>query len=290
MSRIEKALELAAQLRNGAPLTAAAGNEATSFPSGPGAPQEEAPRNVERQLRQARTTVCVNGKHPLITTLTDPHSGVSEQYRKLKSRLVHLTGGDHRRNLLMVTSAVTGDGKSLTATNLGISMAQELDRSVLLVDADLRRPSLHHLLGFSQEVGLAECLVNGVDLGDAVVRTDIDKLSVLTAGKETAKPQELFDTQKLQRMLEEIRHRYRDSYVIIDTPPLLPFAEPRALAHLVDGIILVIREGVTSRDSVSESLEILKECPVLGMVLNESNGDNQECGRYGEYYRRGSNH
>ena len=268
MSRIEKALELAAQMRNGASLSAVA--------------ERETP--VSRQ--GVSRTITINPENRLMAALKEPHSAVSEQYRKLKSRLVHLTKGDRFRNLLMVTSAMTGEGKSLTATNLAISMAQEYDLTVLLVDADLRRPSIHRYLGFEQSIGLSDCLLDGIDIGDAIIKTDLGKLSVLPAGREVEKPLELFASKKMHEVIMEIKHRYNDRYVIIDTPPLLPFAETRSLAHIVDGVVFVIQEGVTAQKSVSEAMEILKGCPVLGMVLNASTAVNPEYSNYGEYYDR----
>src|SRR6185369_15144622 len=143
-------------------------------------------------------------------------------------------------------------GKSLTAANLAISMAQEYDLTVLLIDADLRRPSIHTYLGFEQSIGLSDCLQDGIDIGEAIIKTDISKLSVISAGREVAKPLELFASKKMQELMAEIKHRYNDRYVIIDTPPLLPFAETRSLAQIVDGIVFVIHEAVTPQESVLE--------------------------------------
>jgi len=232
MSRIEKALEKAAQMRNCEPAT-----HVVEKP-----PREEAPPPRQGMTR----TITINAENRLLTTIKDPHSAVSEQYRKLKSALVRLTNEDRFRNLLMVTSAIAGEGKSLTATNLAISMAQEYDLTVLLIDADLRRPSIHEYLGFEQTIGLSDCLQDGINIGDAIIKTDIDKLSVISAGREVAKPLELFASKKMQDLMAEIKHRYNDRYVIIDTPPLLPFAETRSLARIVDGVVFVIHEGVTA--------------------------------------------
>ena len=237
--------------------------------------------------RQVATrTITINADNRLLTTIKEPHSAVSEQYRKLKSALVRLTNEDRFRNLLMVTSAIAGEGKSLTAANLAISMAQEYDLTVLLIDADLRRPSIHEFLGFEQTIGLSDCLQDGINIGDAIIKTDIDKLSVISAGREVAKPLELFASKKMQELMAEIKHRYNDRYVIIDTPPLLPFAETRSLAHIVDGVVFVIHEGVTPQESVLEAKEILKGCPVLGVVLNDSTGLDPENSHYSRYYTR----
>ena len=272
MSRIEKALEKAAQMRNDAPVAVV----------------EEKPQKVVTPvIRQSPSrTITIDPANPLLVTITEPHSAISEQYRKLKSSLVRLTNEDRFRNLLMVTSAISGEGKSLTAANLAISMAQEYDLTVLLIDADLRRPSIHSYLGFEQSIGLSDCLQDGIDIGEAIIKTDISKLSVISAGREVAKPLELFASKKMQELMAEIKNRYNDRYVIIDTPPLLPFAETRSLAHLVDGIVFVIHEGITPHESVLEAREVLKGCSVLGVVLNDSTALNTENSHYSRYYTR----
>ena len=244
-------------------------------------PQSEAAPLI-RQV--ASRTITINSDNRLLATISEPHSAVSEQYRKLKSALVRLTNEDRFRNLLMVTSAIAGEGKSLTAANLAISMAQEYDLTVLLIDADLRRPSIHTYLGFEQTIGLSDCLQDGIDIGDAIIKTNISKLSVISAGREVENPLELFASKKMQELMAEIKHRYKDRYVIIDTPPLLPFAETRSLARIVDGVVFVIQEGVTPQESVIEAKEVLKGCPILGVVLNASTALNTENFQYSSYY------
>lgn len=272
MSRIEKALEKAAQMRNEAPA----------------APVEEKPRSQAAPLKKLglSRTISINSDNRLLPTISEPHSMVSEQYRKLKSSLVRLTNEDKFRNLLMVTSAIPGEGKSITAANLAISMAQEYDLTVLLIDADLRRPSIHTYLGFEQTIGLSDCLQDGIDIGDAIIKTDLGKLSVISAGREVEKPLELFASKKMQDLMAEIKHRYNDRYVIIDTPPLLPFAETRSLAQIVDGVIFVIHEGVTPQASVQDARDVLKGCPILGVVLNDSTSADTESSHYSRYYQR----
>lgn len=272
MSRIEKALEKAAQLRTAVPAASVA---------------EKPPVDVVPVVKQgASRTIKIDCDNRFLTAIFDPNSAASEQYRKLKSTLVRLTNEDRFRNLLMVTSAIAGEGKSLTAANLAISMAQEYDLTVLLIDADLRRPRIHSYLGFEQTIGLSDCLQDGIDIGEAIIKTDISKLSVISAGREVAKPLELFASKKMQEMMAEIKNRYNDRYVIIDTPPLLPFAETRSLAHIVDGVVFVIHEGFTPQENVIEAREVLKGCPVLGVVLNDSTAVDTEIAHYGNYYKR----
>jgi len=279
MSRIEKALEKAAQMR--------AGEQPAIMEQKPAVTAR--PLSSEQQsVRHSSSspTVPISSSNRMLTTISDPYSAVSEQYRKLKSTLVRMTNEDRFRNLIMVTSAVAGEGKSMTAANLAISMAQEFDLTVLLIDADLRRPSIHSYLGFEPNLGLSDCLQDGVDIGDAIIKTNIGKLSIIPAGKEVANPLELFTSKKMQDLMAELKHRYNDRYIIIDTPPLLPFAETRSLGHLVDGIVFVIQEGLAPKESIQEAIETLKGCPILGVLLNNSTTVSEESHHYGSYYNR----
>ena len=261
MSRIEKALEKAAQLRS---------------------TTTDMTEQIVVDTDYISRVLDINPGNRLLTTITEPHSLVSEQYRKLKTSLVKLTQKDEFHNILMVTSTVSQEGKSLTALNLAISLAQEFDHTVLLIDADLRRPSIHHYLEFEPTIGLSECLMDGIDIGEAIIRTGIGKLSVIPAGKEIPNPLELFSSRKMQELVKELKHRYYDRYVIFDTPPLLPYAETRSLGHLVDGIVFVIKEGEASQESILEAIDAVKGCRILGVVFNQSSA-NAEDGGYGEY-------
>ena len=253
MSRIEKALEKAAQIRND--TTAAT---------------EQLTMNSAYSSQAVSRVLDIKPGNSLLTTISEPHSPVSEQYRKLKTNLVKQTKKDEFHNILMVTSTLPREGKSLTALNLAISLAQDFDHTVLLIDADLRSPSIHRYLEFEPTIGLSDCLKNGTDIGEAIIRTGIGKLSVIPAGKAMPNPLELISSRKMQDLIREMKHRYRDRYVIFDTPPLLPFAESRSLGHMMDGIVFVIKEGEASQENIREALDSVKGCRILGVVFNES--------------------
>ena len=279
MSRIEKALEKAAQMRSGEQPVV----REQIVPI-----EASMPRSVPHYAHQAITStiVPISTTNLMLTTIIEPYSSVSEQYRKLKSALVRMTNKDTFRNLIMIASAVAGEGKSMTAINLAISMAQEFDRTVLLIDADLRRPSIHRYLEFEPTLGISDCLQDGVDVGDVIIKTNIGKLSIIPAGKEVDNPLELFSSNKMHDLMEELKHRYNDRYIIIDTPPILPFAETRLLGHLVDGIVFVIQEGLAPKESIQEAIESLKGCSILGVLLNNSTTVSTETHRYSTYYSR----
>jgi len=258
MSRIEKAMEMALQLRRKAESHTGTPRRVLPVPHPPAV------------LPAAGQKSIINSSSPLLVTLTAPDSPISEEFRKLKSLLIKMTSGDDFKNTLMVTSSVPGEGKSLTALNLAISLAQDYDHTVLLVDADLRRPSIHRYLGLERRKGLAECLMGEADLSEAIIPTGVGKLSVITVGNQPPNPVELFSSNRMKSLLEELRLRYPDRYVIFDTPPLLPFAETRALAHLVDGVVFVVKEQLATQENVKDSLEALKGCTLLGLVYNDA--------------------
>jgi protein-tyrosine kinase len=225
-------------------------------------------------------------KNAMIVTLTEPESPAAEEYRKLKAMVIKLTQEDAKRTAIMVTSSNSGEGKSLTSINLAISLAQEVTHSVLLIDADLRRPSIAEYLGITAETGLAECLRDGVNVSSAIIDTCVPKLSILPAGRSVTNPVELLSSPQMKSLLPELKRLYPERYIIIDTPPTLPFAESQILSLLVDGVLFVVKEGETTVQDLQDSLDILKGTRILGISFNNvdvrAQGMNN---RYRQYYR-----
>lgn len=274
MSRIEVAMEKAARLRQEREREQPAEAPAPVTASQPQKEQWTSGASL-RYGKLAPTD-------PFLVNLHDPHSPTAEEYRKLKSALVKMTTGEVFRNCIMVTSSLPCEGKSLTALNLALTLAQELDHTVLLVDADLRRPSLHSYLNLEQGVGFSDVLTGKAQLGETIIATGIGKLSVIRAGGRVENPTELFSSQHNKTVITELKSRYPDRYIIFDTPPVLPFAEARSLAHLVDGVLFVVMERLASQANIAEAVESLKGCPVLGTVYNAATVDNKD-GRYSAY-------
>lgn len=206
--------------------------------------------------------------HNRLVTLTSPQSAVTEQYKKLRTRILQLTK-EKSQNTLMITSAIAGEGKTLTSFNLAVTVTQGLQETVLLVDCDLRKPSIHKLLGIKPTYGLSDYLTKNVDLSKLLVKTDISKLTLLLAGDPLLSPSELLASEKMQNLVKEIKNRYRDRYIIFDSPPLLPTIDPSILGKQVDGVILVIQAGRTAREDVVNALKLLDGMNVLGVVLND---------------------
>jgi protein-tyrosine kinase len=269
MSRIEEALEKATKMREEKSPT----EQTVKSRSMTGEP--EIPK-VEESLRI---------ENPYLVAATQPQSPISEEYRKLKSLLLKLTKVDNFLNTLMVTSSIKGEGKSLTAMNLAITLAEEYDHTVLMVDADLRQPSMHKYLDIEPKVGLSDCLMNGADVSDALIKTGIGKLVFLPSGSEIPNPAELLASNRMKDLIRELKKRYSDRYVIFDTPPILPFAEAHSIGSLVDGILLVAREGFTSLDNLKETIHLLKGANILGIVYNGVEIDRFDGHYYYHYYK-----
>lgn len=219
-----------------------------------------------------------------------PGSLIAEEFRVLKRPLLANVIGSAapiaNANLIMVTSSLPGEGKSFTAVNLAMSIAMELDRTVLLVDADVARPSLPRVLGLSEERGLLDVLQDrSLKLSDVLLRTNVDKLTVLTAGTPDANATELLASEAMGQLLNDIARRYSDRIIIFDSPPLLITTEARVLATRMGQIMFVVRAEETPQSAIKEALATIEACPVKLMVLNQAR--NVENVAYGYEYGYG---
>lgn len=271
MSRIEEALEKANKLRG------VHNSEATT--------EKTASAPVDDIFK---TEAPISVDNPYLVTVTEPDSPAAEEYRKLKSMVVNITKRGNFQNTLMVTSTIGGEGKSLTALNLAITLSQEYDHTVLLADADLRQPSIHSYLGMDPQKGLSDCLCNGKDIGSVLVKTGIGKLVVLPSGSRVSNPVELLSSNKMKELVKELKHRYADRYIIIDTPPILPFAEAHAIGSVVDGVIFVVKERHASLNNIKDALGMLKHANILGVVYNDVDIERYD-NYYQYYYHRSGN-
>ena len=200
---------------------------------------------------------------------------IAEEFRVIKRPLKGNTTSAavpiKNANLIMVTSSLPGEGKSFTALNLALSIALEMDRTVLLVDADVARPSLPRLLGIQEQKGLLDILQDkSLDMSDVMLRTNIDKLSILTAGTANVHATELLASDSMGRLLNEIAKRYSDRIVIFDSPPLLVTTEARVLATRLGQIVFVVRAEETPQNAVTEALSTIEACPVKLLILNQA--------------------
>jgi receptor protein-tyrosine kinase len=186
-------------------------------------------------------------------------------------------------NLVLVTSALPGEGKTFCAINLAISIALEMDRTVLLVDADVAKPGVLNTLGLEAKKGLMDALLDRqIDVADVLCWTDIDKLTRLPAGSSHQHATELLASDTMRGLLEEMAGRHRDRIVIFDSPPLLGASEAGVLAGQMGQIIVVVEAGRTSEAALKDALSRIDSSRVTGLLLNK--GDNLRLGYgYGGY-------
>jgi len=178
-----------------------------------------------------------------------------------------------RPNLIMVTSSLPGEGKTFVALNLAMSIAAELNHTVLLVDADPSRSSLLTRMGLPAGQGLIDKLLHPeIDLSDLILATNVAKLALLPVGTPSAQATELFASASMDLLLEEMAHRYRDRVILLDAPPLLPSAEARALSLHAGQILFVVQAGRTHQGTVQQSLAMLQDHPMVFTLLNQSRG------------------
>lgn len=212
--------------------------------------------------------------------IVDPDTGatnqIAEEFRHIKRPLLmHALGQGasqvHNANLIMVTSSLANEGKTFTSINLAMSMAMEMDKTVLLVDADVARPQIANRFGLKERKGLTDVLLDpDIDLRDVLIRTDFHNLVILPSGRRHPRSTELLASQSMHRLTEELSTRYADRIVIFDSPPMLLTSEARVLAELMGQIVLVVEESVTPRPMVKEALGMLQKNEIVGLVLNKS--------------------
>jgi len=216
-----------------------------------------------------------------------PTSRIADEFRVIKRPII---GNAHGRagakvkngNLVMVTSALASEGKTFTAVNLAMSVAMEYDNTVLLVDGDVANPAMPKLLGVPSSPGLLDLLTDGkIDVSDALVKTNIDKLTVLPAGARHRRATELLASEQMVVLLRDLATRYSDRIIIFDSPPLLPTTEARVLATHMGQIVMVVAADSTSQNAVNQALATIESCEVVMMMLNKAT--RTDVGAYGYY-------
>ncbi len=228
-----------------------------------------------------------------LVTPSAPRSQVADEFRVVKRPLINnvktkASNVPAHANLVMVTSAVAGEGKSFTAINLAMSIAAELDHTVILVDADLARPSLPRMLGVDEGPGLLDVLDGSAKIPDVLLRTNVDKLKFLRSGTPHAKATELLASRAMQQVLTELSERYSDRIIVFDSPPLLLTTEARALAMYMGQIVFVVRAGKTLQSAVEHALSTIEACPIRMLLLNQARPQKQGAdGGYGLGYGYG---
>lgn len=196
-----------------------------------------------------------------------PDTSEAEPYKLLRAQVLQRTQ-DRNCNTVMVTSALPGEGKTLTAINLGLTFARHFNRTALLVDCDLRKPSIHRYLGLPGEKGLVDCLLDDANISDLIMWPGIEKFTVLSGGRSFGESAELLGSPRMKEVLADLKGRYPDRYVILDLPPILTGADALIFAPLVDAIVVVVQSGRTPAEDLRKALEHMPKEKVLGVVLN----------------------
>jgi capsular exopolysaccharide synthesis family protein len=201
-----------------------------------------------------------------VVTLTAPASAAAEQYRTLYYRLERMREVKPMK-IIALTSAMPGEGKTMTAVNLALAAAKaNPERRILLIDADLRRSQVASVLGIRGKTGLAELLAGECDVRDVVRRFNATRLAVIPAGTTPEDATQVLASSRMKQFLKAVRDNFDEVY--IDLPPTLPFADASILSHMADGVLMVVRANVTPTKAVNQAVEQLGGAPLLGSVLN----------------------
>lgn len=228
-----------------------------------------------------------------IITPKAPRSRIADEFRVIKRPLIANVIGKGAAlvangNLIMVTSALQGEGKSFTAINLAMSIAAELDNTVMLVDADVARPSVLRMLGLPPGPGLLDVLQDeSGDLSKVLLRTNIEKLTILPSGTQHARATEILASDAMANLLHQIANRYPDRIVVFDSPPLLLTTESRVLASHMGQIVMVVQAERTLHSEVKQALATIESCPVKLLVFSQTRGAAEEAYGYGYGYGYG---
>lgn len=194
-----------------------------------------------------------------------------DAYRVLRTQILQKTresGG----NTIMITSAVPGEGKTVTAINLSITLAREFQQTVLLMDCDLRNQTVHKYMGYESTGGVIDYLLNDRPMSELIAWPGVEKLTVVSGGRNMTESSELLGSQRMKELVEDLRTRYPSRYVIFDMPAILDGADALAFAPLVDHVVLAVREGSTSIQDVKRSVSLLPPGKLLGLVMNRHTG------------------
>lgn len=217
-----------------------------------------------------------------LITIENPRSPITEQYRTLRTNIQY-SSIDKEYKTILVTSSNPSEGKSTTIANLAVTFAQQ-GKKVLLIDADLRKPTVHYTFNLKNIKGLTNVLTKQTTLMDAVQTTEVEHMSVLTCGPIPPNPAELIGSEAMAQFIEVAKTDY--DLVLFDTPPLLAVADAQILANRVDGSILVVSSGTTEQDAARKSKDLLESAKgkIIGTVLNRVNSKDSQ-----NYYYYGNN-
>jgi protein-tyrosine kinase len=240
----------------------------------------------EPDTTRAKEVYTRHDINPKLVVLSHPDSADAENFKLLRGQIL-FTRDRKRPRTIMVTSTFPGEGKTFVAANLAASLALSIDEHVLLIDCDLRRPRQHEMFGYPNTYGLHECLIGKKFLNDLIVQSRIDKLAIVPAGRVPRNPTELLSSAAMRSFLEQLRERYQDRFIVIDSAPSHITAEAKVLAEYVDGIVLVIKAQKSTRKEIQRAIHNLGRDKILGIVFNGYSAARRSYHKYYEKYYRG---
>jgi len=222
--------------------------------------------NVSRSVTLDKNAILANR---CVASL--PNAPEVDHYRMLRTRILQAVQ-ERGGNTVMITSALPGEGKTLTAINLALTFAKEFRQTALLVDCDLKKQDIHKTLDYKSDKGLVDHLLYDAPLSDLIFWPGIEKLTLLSGGKTISGSSEILGSQRMKDVVVDMRDRYPDRFVFFDVPPLLSGADALCFASLVDHILVVVQAGVTPMRDVNKALMLLPKEKVIGLVLNRQEG------------------
>jgi protein-tyrosine kinase len=190
-------------------------------------------------------------------------------------------------NTVMITSAVPGEGKTVTAINLAMTFAKAYDQTVLLVDCDLRQQKVYRYMGIDSNLGIVDHLVEGRPLNEMIIWPGIAKMTLISGGRTVNESAELLGSARMKAMVEEMKARYTDRYILLDAPPILSGADALTLSSLADGLFMVVEASRTPLKEIQEALDLMPKDKFLGFVLNKHSGEKNSYYRYYGYRSKG---
>lgn len=240
--------------------------------------QKDELRDVEREKKSKKrvsvpppsiyiaTAKKGSGIDSRVVTYHDPNAPISEQYRIIRTNIQRLTPENPPR-LIAITSALHQEGKTTTAVNLAVVMAQDLNKKILLCDCDLRKPMVHKVMGLEPHKGITDILVHNVDFEVVLQRGKVDNLTILPCGRRPPNPSELLGSEKMRELLKELRANF--DYILLDCPPVLAITDAGVISSQVDGVILAIQSWRTQREAIlrTQSLLLSANAKILGFIL-----------------------
>lgn len=270
MSKLKKALEKAKEARG--EQAAATVHRIEPAPPPAAAPEQDVPHKEYGPLKPAysntRVIPCdsaVLRTNRVISVCTEDEAN---KLKILRTQILDQIA-EEGKSTIMVTSANPGEGKTLTAINLAISFSHQLNKTVLLVDADIRKPTIHRIFGLDDGPGLSDYLIGKARIPDLLINPGLDRFVILPGGRPLTNSTELLGSPRMRALMEELKGRYDDRFILFDAAPVLTSADPMVLSNLVDGIVVVVEAEKTKREDIQKVFEIMHNKPIIGTVFNK---------------------